>query len=388
VGANWTLSYSVQEAQYMKTRMFVLIMVLLVLATVSVNRARGQETAPKVENGSINAATFRIDLPANWNKGLVMYCHGYDVGLPQADADAPQARALRDVFLKRGFAFAQSAYSTRGWAVKEAIEDTEALRRYFITKFGQPRETFVTGHSMGAVISIATLERYPEVYDGGLPLCGPLSPALDFFEDRVFDMLVVFEYYFPGSVGSPIDIPADLKLSFTGSDKIRDAISKNPDKAAMFARHYNVKLQELAGVLNFWQFIMRELKQRTGGNPCDNRNTIYTGFDDDAAVNRGVKRYAADPKAAEYIRQYYTPTGRISDPVLTVQTIYDQLVPARDVSYYDVLSTIAGTQSLFVEKFVVADGHCNITPDRIGAAFDELLIWRRENKRPNAGELK
>jgi pimeloyl-ACP methyl ester carboxylesterase len=372
----------------MKTRIAVLAVASVLMAGSPVYRARAQSPESKVENGSINGASFRIDVPANWNKSLVMYCHGYDVGMPQGEGDSAQARALRDVFLKRGFAIAQSAYSTKGWAVKEAIEDTEALRRYFTAKYGQPRETFVTGHSMGGLITIATLERYPEVYDGGLPLCGPLSPALDFFEDRVFDMLVVFEYYFPGTVGSPVDVPADLKLSFTGADKVKEAISKNPEKAAMFARYYNVKIQELAGVLSFWQFIMRELKQRTGGNPFDNRNTIYTGFDDDGAVNRGVKRYAADPKAAEYIRQYYTPTGRISDPVLTVQTTYDQLVPARNVGYYDVLAGIAGTQNLFVEKFVVADGHCNISPDRIGAAFDELLAWRRENKRPAAGELK
>jgi len=82
--------------------------------------------------------------------------------------------------------------------VKQAIEDTEALRRHFVSKYGRPRETFVTGHSMGAVITITTLERYPEIYAGAMPMCGPLSPALDFLEERVFDMLATFEYYFPG----------------------------------------------------------------------------------------------------------------------------------------------------------------------------------------------
>src|SRR5262249_52772512 len=103
--------------------------------------------------------------------------------------------------------------------------------------------------------------------------------------------------------------------------------------------------------------------------------------------NRGVKRYAADPKAREYIRQYYTPSGRIAQPVLTIHTTYDQLVTARDVSYYDVLTAIAGTQDLFVAKFVVARGHCNINPARTGTAFDALLSWVREHKRPAAGEI-
>jgi len=238
------------------------------------------------------------------------------------------------------------------------------------------------------MISIATLERYPEIYDGAMPLCGPLSPALDFFKDRVFDMLATFEYYFPGSIGSAVDVPADFKFNITGSEKVREAIKASPEKAAMFAKHYNVVIGELASVLSFWQAIAKELKERTGGNAYDNRNTIYSGFDDDGAVNRGVKRYTADPRALEYVRQYYTPTGRISDPVLTIHTTYDQLVPSRDVSYYDVTSGVAGTSDFFVAQYVIANGHCNINPQRMGAAFDALLSWVHAHKRPMSGEIQ
>jgi len=373
----------------MKNKTMIAALLVILTFVAAPNAQQTANTKAQVETGQLNGAAFRIEVPAAWNKGLVMYCHGYEfTGTPPPNWNDPQAKPIRDVFLSRGFAFAQSAYSTKGWAVKEAIEDTEALRRYFVAKYGQPRETFVTGHSMGAVISIATLERYPEIYDGAMPMCGPLSPALDFFKDRVFDMLVTFEYYFPGTIGSAVDVPADFKFSPTGSEKVREAIKASPEKAAMFAKHYNVTPIELPGVLSFWQAIVKELKQRTGGNPSDNRNTIYSGFDDDAAVNRGVKRYAGDPKAREYIRQYYTPTGRISDPVLTIHTSYDQLVPSRDVSYYDVISAVAGTRDFFVAKYVVANGHCNINPQRTGTAFDALLSWVHEHKRPVSGEIQ
>ena len=33
---------------------------------------------PRLETGEINGAKFRIDIPENWNGGLVMYCHGYN----------------------------------------------------------------------------------------------------------------------------------------------------------------------------------------------------------------------------------------------------------------------------------------------------------------------
>jgi pimeloyl-ACP methyl ester carboxylesterase len=255
------------------------MMAVLLLAVIA-GASYAQETSTakaeaKVETGQINGAAFRIDVPAEWNRGLVMYCHGYQVaGAPRGNWDNAQAKALREVFLSRGFAVAQSEYSTQGWAVKEALEDTEALRRYFVSKYGQPRETYVTGHSMGAFITIATLERYPEIYQGAMPLCGPLSPALDFFEDRVFDMLVTFEYFFPGTIGSLVEIPADFKFSLTGSEKVRAAIAAAPDKAAMFARRFNVTVNELPGVLSFFQVIVKELQQRAGGNPLDNRNKI------------------------------------------------------------------------------------------------------------------
>jgi hypothetical protein len=75
----------------------------------------------KVETGTLNGAAFRIEIPANWNRGLVMYCHGYHRAgtVPNLDSLAGGAKPLRDALLARGFAVAQSAYSAQGWAVKE-----------------------------------------------------------------------------------------------------------------------------------------------------------------------------------------------------------------------------------------------------------------------------
>ena len=340
----------------------------------------------KVETGNINGAAFRIEMPATWNKGLVMYCHGYQVVGTPNNFENPRAQALRKEFLSRGFAFAESAYSTQGWAVKEAVEDTEALRRYFVTKYGKPSEAIVLGHSMGGAITIATIEKYPEVYDGALPMCGPLNVILNGFQERIFDMLVTFDFLFPNVVGSLTNLPQGAKLD---AAKAKAAIEAAPDKAAMFAKRYSLgSAAELPPVLQFWYEIVRELQFRTGGNPFDNRNTIYDGFDDDVALNRGVKRYTADAKAREYLRQHYSPTGKIADPVLTIHTTYDQLIPGRYVSQYDEFARVAGTQDLFVAKFVVAKGHCNFTPAQTGSAFDELLKWIREKNRPTTGEIK
>ena len=51
-----------------------LLTAFLVCATFCAAAPNGE---PKVELGEINGAKFRIDIPPNWNGGLVMYCHGY-----------------------------------------------------------------------------------------------------------------------------------------------------------------------------------------------------------------------------------------------------------------------------------------------------------------------
>src|SRR5262245_59539615 len=85
---------------------------------------RAQETPaakpePRSETGTLNGAAFRIDIPADWNQVLVMYCHGYlPAGVPPAVND-PRINLLRSAFTSRGFAFALSGYSVQGWAVKE-----------------------------------------------------------------------------------------------------------------------------------------------------------------------------------------------------------------------------------------------------------------------------
>jgi pimeloyl-ACP methyl ester carboxylesterase len=335
------------------------------------------------EIGNINGAPFVIEIPARWNKGLVMYTHGYTIaGDGVGDPNSAGRKAFRDVFLSRGFAFAESAYSAQGWAVKEGIEDTEALRRYFTSKYGKPAETYITGHSMGGHIAMAIIERYPEAYQGAMPMCGPLGAAVDFMNNGLFAMLVTFEALFPGSIGSPYE-PSLM----TGA-KVKAALAAQPDRAARYAQRYSRSVADLPGTLSLFHAIAGELKQRSGGEPFDNRNQIYVGFGEDAALNRTVKRYTANPAAREYLRQYATPTGRTADPILTIHTTSDALVLGTDATAYEVPAAIAGTSDKFVARFVEATGHCNFTAAQTGRAFDDLLAWARGGTRPQPGEQK
>ena len=74
--------------------------------------------------------------------------------------------------------------------------------------------------------------------------------------------------------------------------------------------------------------------------------------------------------------------------MLTIHTTSDGLVLGSDVTAYEVSAALAGTSERFVARFVEANGHCNLTPAQTGNAFDALLAWAREGKRPAPGEQK
>jgi pimeloyl-ACP methyl ester carboxylesterase len=360
-----------------------LCLILAFVAWLAPLRAQAPAPANRVEAGALNGASFYIEIPVQWNKGLVLYTHGYTIlGSRPPGPDNPRMKAFRDVFLSRGFAFAASDYSVQGWAVKEGIEDTEALRRYFVSKYGAPSETYITGHSMGGHITMAIIERYPEVYQGAMPMCGPLGAAVDFLNTGVFDMLVTFEALFPGTIGSPYEPSAET------AGKVKAALAANSELAARYATRFGRTVAQIPGALGLFHALIGELKQRAGGEPFDNRNRIYMGFGDDVALNRTVKRYTASASAREYVRQYATPTGRITDPMLTIHTTSDSLVLGSDVTAYETPAAVAGTSDRFVARFIEANGHCNFTPAQVGTAFDALLGWAREGKRPAAGEQK
>ena len=65
-------------------------------------------TFAATELGDINGAKFRIDMPANWNGGLVMYCHGYN---PKPVVFDEKVNPFINVFLDQGYAIAQSGYA-------------------------------------------------------------------------------------------------------------------------------------------------------------------------------------------------------------------------------------------------------------------------------------
>lgn len=339
--------------------------------------------APAVELGEINGAAYRIDVPENWNGELVIYCHGYAGQPGKFKNEAPNA--LMRGFLEKGYAMAQSGYSAGGWAVAEAVTDTESLRRYFGGKYSVPKKTWVMGHSMGGLITMMLMERYPAVYEGALPLCGVLEGTYRFFH-TTFVNQALFDYYFPDLVAGL----SDGKMSGERREltqKVLAALEAEPAKADVLRKISGLKTNALlANGAVSGTGALAELRKRAGGNAFDNSFYVYTGTLDDNATNAGVKRYEADAKALAYVRANYATTGQIARPALAIHTTIDPTVPPDSGNGYGLKAAEAGNAALFQQQFVQRNGHCSITGPETLKGFEELVTWVNEGKRPSGGD--
>ena len=339
------------------------------------------------EVGTLGGASFRIDVPQNWNHSLVVYYHGYESKALVFDQTHPSGRILQQI-LNRGYAVAQSGYSTGGWAIPEAVKETNALRAYFAKEHGTPREVYVIGHSMGGLLAVMTLEQDPRDYQGGLALCGVLAPA-DLVMQRAFANRVAFDAFFPGVLPDVDHIPETFAMNDPATTaNVEKALDAKPAEAAILRSLADIHTNRgLADVLVFNTFVIKDLRLKTGGNPFDNRNLIYTGTTNDEILNERVRRYEADPKAIRFLSTFYSPTGQLKRKLLALHTTYDPLVPAATAAYYDEITRRLGNDAFFVQQYVNRDGHCNITAEQTGQAFDELVGWVRDNRRPEPGRL-
>ncbi len=367
-------------------------------AEAAAARAEGRAPAAALvpvttEEGTRGGFSFRIDVPEIWNRRLVVFFHGYEqmpqLFVPNLTTGKPNAPSrLLQQLLARGYAVAQPGYSVGGWAVTEAAREGENLRQYFGSHYGQPKETYVMGQSMGGLLTLLTLEQHARAYSGGLALCGVLAPA-DLIMQRAFANRVAFDAFFPGVLPDVDHIPANFEMNdAVTAAKVEKALDAHPPEAALLRSLADIHTNRgLADVLVFNTFVIKDLRQKAGGNPFDNRNLIYTGTTDDNALNEKVKRYAADERAVDYVAAHYSPSGNLRRKLLAVHTMYDPLVPAATAAYYDELTRRLGNGELFVQQYVNRDGHCNITPEQAGEAFDELIDWVHQGRRPTPGRL-
>src|SRR6202158_2402681 len=165
----------------MRAAWLVAAVVLLVACAPSSGAAPAHSPTPSPSptttsvSGSVGAAQYRIEVPAQWNGTLFLYSHGYVApGRINLATDSPLP-LISSWLLDHGYAMAGSSYSSTGWAIEDAFKDQIAVLDLFNQRFSKPKRVIAWGGSLGGIITAGLVQTYPDRFAGAIPLCGVLA---------------------------------------------------------------------------------------------------------------------------------------------------------------------------------------------------------------------
>lgn len=341
--------------------------------------------------------------PGCWNGDLVLFAHGYvafnePVAIPEDQLQLPDGTTLPELINTLGFGFATSSYPVNGLAIEPGVDDMVALVDTFTARQGAPDRIYLTGASEGGIVTALAMEEAPQVFSGGLAACGPVG---DFRRqiDYWGDFRAVFDYFFPGTIpGSAVDVPDEVIANWESHYEplVRDALQANPGavdqllavtRAPFDAADPATKEETVLGILWYNVFATNDGREKLGGQPFDNRFRWYTGSTNDLRLNIGVKRYAADPAALLEIAANYETSGRIADPVVTLHTTGDPIVPYWHEPRYRLKTWRSGARFLHTNLPVSRYGHCEFEAREVLTAFGLLVLKVRGQEPAGLREL-
>jgi len=365
-----------------------------ILIFISISFLGFTQNVARIDSGTINCADYKILFPKNWQNKLVMFAHGYQMMGSPSVINSPQLPQMAGTFLERGFAVAASEYAYQGFALPQGVDDTEDLRRYFWDKYGVPDSTFIVGQSMGGGVTLAVIENYGQYYQGALAMC-PFSSRPYLQTRKEFEAHILFDALFPGVItplSKIMDIHSDIRPTGFAEmgpkiEAIMKVIGNDTIKAAEFARQFYLKVADIPFSLFFSESVLRDVALKSGGNPYDNTNTIYTGFSNDWELNKKVERFKATANP-DNIFEKYDRTGNIGKPVVLLHTVYDQLIPPQfgEVNFENMVHQ-KGKDHFLTVKMCNGQGHCIFTPVQIGKSFDELRHWVKTGEKAKSALL-
>jgi pimeloyl-ACP methyl ester carboxylesterase len=364
------------------TLRFALAVLVLLLSS---GFAGAGEAAGRYE-GVLGGAPYLINVPPEWNGGLVLFAHGYQgegsgKGMVH---DEPLGAHLTE----RGYAWAASGYRAWGYRPDWFLLDLLALKAHFINRFGQPRWTIIHGQSMGGHVSISSLELHPDAYQGALIECGVIDGVglVDWY--RAYTAAA--EYF----SGLPLyDTPRPEFDKLVYSQWL--PLMGEPGHYTEPGRRFDSVVKYLAGgdvplrLDGLKERYVQNLNPRDPGpgrslefaRHADTRHIVYDidpGLGVDAAtLNRDIRRVVPEPGARSYDDNpvFAELTGKIRAPVMSLHETADFRVPFRLEQDYRRRAEKAGTSHLLVQRAVRWPGHCGIDNAVRAPAFDDLVAW-------------
>ncbi len=353
---------------------------------------------------------YQLYLPRQWNGTAVFYAHGIrdvldPVGL-QAQDNYP---AIRDQLGALGYAVAYSSFSENGYAVQDAATRTHQLRGLFTSQFGKPTRSILFGHSLGALAVMQLAERFPDQYDGVVPVCGIVGGTQAQL-DYVVNVRALFDQFYPGILPGSADAPVP---GFVMDPPLRiqiiNTVSTNPlgllviASTAQTPLEFTTTPQLVESLLNALFYHSRGadnvLTFTNGKFPVSNVGVTYSprpglilpplNLGSLSAllngVNAQIPRFEADPSAAVWAANNFTPSGALRIPTITLHNRWDRLVPSFHEDLFAQRVADAGATGLLVQRRNLAwgYGHCAIPAAAQVQAIHDLTSWLDTGIKPN-----
>jgi dienelactone hydrolase len=370
-------------------------------------------------SGSLaDGATWKAEIPANWNGTLLLYSHGYlptFAGVPNQASDAPDPQTAA-ALLAAGYGLTGSSYAAAGWALNTAPRDQLDTLAATVDAVGRrPHRVLAVGTSMGGLVTAKLAEVGRGRIDGALATCGIVAGGAALGNYQLDGEFAIAQLLASGQnlklagyaniteafATTSALIAAVTQAQTTATGRARVALaaalyhepSWSPGQPAPPPTDPNaVQLGQYQWLLQTLQFTTParfDIETAVGGNPAWNngvnylrlldrssdRDTVRTlyrqaGLDLHADLDRLTRNASitADPHAVWRMFTTSVPFGRLQMPVLTLHTTTDQLVPVQQETAYRHAVERSRRSDLLRQAYVARQGHCAFTPAELVAA--------------------
>jgi pimeloyl-ACP methyl ester carboxylesterase len=350
--------------------------------------------------------------PASWNGTLLTWSPGYGGGGGVATA-GPSAEVV-EWLTDQGYAVAGAAAGS-GWAVEDLLAAQPEVVEVASAVLGEPQHVIAWGSSMGGQVSVALLEQSPELFDGALPLCGSIAGAIPMLNASLDGTYALKTLLAPGDASLQLVDVTDEPARQAAFRAVVETAQQTPEGRARIAlaatlaqmptwsqagterpaKHDIHAQQEQLYRIFMWGAVSprQPLEQRAGGNFSWNTGVDYVqalrdsrqhslvrdlyreaglSLQDDLATLNAGERIAADAEAVAYMQRNATPTGAISDPVLSLHETGDAAPTVGQAGTYADRVRAHGGQDLVRQAFVDRPGHCNYADAEVAAMVTAL----------------
>ena len=270
--------------------------------------------------------------------------------------------------------------------VEDVPRDYAALVDYAAQ--GAPGRPLLVGVSEGGLVTALAVEKFPDVFSGGLAMCGPVGDMrgqINYWGD----FRVVFDTFFPGALPlwSPENamIPPQVMAGWEAAyaPSIAFQLSQNPLATAQLLSVTQAPIdptdptsiiKTVLGILWYNVFATNNGMAVLRGQPFDNSTRVYLGSANDGLLNSTVQRFDADRLALNKIASHYQTSGALQIPLVTLHTTGDPIVPYWHESLYGAKVAASGSAPLYDHIPIVRYGHCSFTIPEVLVAFQMLVL--------------